>query len=60
VAAGVRLGIERAIKTIQQYRSDISVVLELCSPCLGEVEDTTAKEREWADKSIQYLRRIVT
>ena len=54
------LEIERTIETIQQHRSDISVVLELWTPYLGEVEETTTKEREWADKSIQYLRRIVT
>ena len=44
--------IERTIKTIQQHRSDIRVVIELWK--------ITAKEREWADKSIQYLRRIVS
>jgi 3-oxoisoapionate decarboxylase len=41
---------------LSKYGKDVDAILELWTPYTNSVEETIAKEREWAEQSIEYLK----
>jgi sugar phosphate isomerase/epimerase len=54
-----RLDIPGLIRSVRANGRDCSVILELWPPYAGSAEQTAAREREWAEQSIQLLRRYI-
>ncbi len=54
-----RLDIPALLAAVRRHREDITAVLELWTPPEPRLEDTIAKEREWAQASVDVLRRAL-
>jgi sugar phosphate isomerase/epimerase len=53
------LNIQSLIQTIEKTGKCKSAILELWTPPADSIEETLKKENDWADKSIDYLRKFI-
>ena len=51
-----KLNLDRILDLLYRESKDPNVILELWTPFTGNIENTIVIEREWAEKSIAYLR----
>jgi sugar phosphate isomerase/epimerase len=54
-----RLDIEWTLERLKDNGRDPNVILELWTPYTETLAQTIALEKEWAEKSVRYLRSIV-
>jgi sugar phosphate isomerase/epimerase len=54
-----RLDIPGLIRSVRGNGRDCNAILELWPPFAGTVDQTAAREREWAEQSIRHLRRYI-
>jgi len=54
-----RLDIEWLLNIIKREGKNPNAILELWTPFTENIEKTILKENEWANKSIDFLRRII-
>ncbi|MBN1444305.1 MAG: sugar phosphate isomerase/epimerase [Planctomycetes bacterium] len=54
-----RLDVPRLLETLRACGRDPSAILELWTPPAETPEETVRREREWAEESIRYLRRLI-
>lgn len=55
-AGSGRVHFDFVLDTLAKHRRDPSVILEHWPPYTGTIEETVAREREWLEKSIHFLR----
>jgi sugar phosphate isomerase/epimerase len=55
-----RLDIPGLLATIRASGRDPNAILELWPPREPDIEATIAREREWADESVRYLRTLIS
>ena len=54
-----RLDVAALLSAIRRYRDDVSAVVELWTPPEDRLADTIAKELEWAQASVEFLRPLL-
>ena len=54
------LDVTKIVERVRSFGRTDSVVLEQWTPYQGSVEETVALQDRWAEKSLQYLKPIVT
>jgi sugar phosphate isomerase/epimerase len=54
-----RLDIPRLLEQIKAAGRDPNAILELWVPPENTVDDTIAREQEWAEISVRYLRTLI-
>ena len=53
------LDIDYTLREIEKNENEVNAILELWTPYTNNIEETINKENEWAEESIQYLRRKI-
>jgi sugar phosphate isomerase/epimerase len=54
-----RLDVPRLLERLAAAGRDVNAILELWTPRQAGLEETIAREAEWASQSLSYLRRLV-
>ncbi len=54
-----QLDLDYILSQLISHGKDPNAILELWTPLTGDVETTIKKEREWADKSIKFLKEWI-
>jgi len=59
-AGSGRLDIPWVLDELKAAGRDVNAIIELWTPFAGSLKETIAREQEWAEESVRYMRQIAT